>query len=84
MSVLPISSITNEETGEKFVYCESGEAGSAAKRLNDAIGEAIRGTTEDKFGWRHEVAFTDEVEVDAAKDDVKVETEELQAVGVVP
>ncbi|KAF1936888.1 branched-chain amino acid aminotransferase II [Clathrospora elynae] len=90
VSVLPIASITNEETGEKFVYCENGEAGPAAKKLNEAIGEAIRGSGEDRFGWRYEVTFPDEVEAEVngsamtAKDGAEVKVEELQAVGAVP
>ena len=90
MSVLPISSITNEETGEKFVYCENGEAGPAAKKLNEAIGRAIRGTGEDSFGWRYEVTFPDDVEAGVngtaltAKDVAEVTVEELQAAGTVP
>lgn len=90
MSVLPIASITNEETGEKFVYCENGEAGPAAKKLNETIGEAIRGPGEDRFGWRYDVTFPDVAEAQVngsamnAKDGVEVKVEELQAVGVVP
>lgn len=84
MSILPISSITNEETGEKFVYCENGEAGPAAKKLNEAIGEAIRGTGENRFGWRHEVTFPDEVDTVTSKDEAEVKVVELQAVGAVP
>lgn len=83
VSVLPISSITNEETGEKFVYCENGEAGPAAKKLNEVIGEAIRGSGEDRFGWRYEVTFLDEVDAKvnggdiAAKKRTEVKIEEL-------
>ncbi|KAE8841809.1 hypothetical protein HRS9122_05935 [Pyrenophora teres f. teres] len=86
VSILPISSITNEETGEKFVYCENGEAGPAAKKLNEAIGQAIRGVDEDRFGWRYEITFPDEAEVQVnghavtAKDEVEVKVEELQEV----
>lgn len=65
MSVLPIASITNEGTDEKFVYCENGEAGLATNKLNEAIREAIRGSGEDMFGWRYEVTFPDEVEAES-------------------
>ena len=90
MSVLPIASITNEETGERYVYCEDGKAGPAAMKLNEAIGEAIRGTEEDRFGWRYEVAFPDVVGAEVsesamtAKDGAEIKVEELQAVGAVP
>ncbi|EOA81673.1 hypothetical protein ACJQWK_10671 [Exserohilum turcicum] len=90
VSVLPISSITNEETGEKFVYCENGEAGPAAKKLNEVIGDSIRGTGEDRFGWRYEVTFPDEIEVKVsgdivtAKDGVEVQVEELPVVAEAP
>lgn len=88
--MLPISSITNEETGEKFVYCENGEAGPAAKKLNEVIGDSIRGTGEDRFGWRYEVTFPDEIEVKVsgdivtAKDGVEVQVEELPVVAEAP
>jgi branched-chain amino acid aminotransferase len=89
VSVLPIASITNEETGEKFVYCSDGEAGPLAKSLNEDIGEAIRGAGEDRFGWRYEVTFLDEAEdeVESAlgsKDGTEVKIEDLQVLSAAP
>ena len=71
------------------MYCENGEAGPAAKKLHEAIGEAIRGPGEDRFSWRYEVTFPDvpEAQVNGsnmtAKDGVEVKVEELQEVDAV-
>ncbi|KAH3911146.1 hypothetical protein HBI56_235900 [Parastagonospora nodorum] len=89
VSVLPIASITNEETGEKFVYCENGDARPVAKRLNEDIGEAIRGAGENRFGWRYEVTFPDEAEDEvesalAFKVGIEVKIEDIQAHSAAP